>query len=410
MKKITIIASLMLIVGCSSKSSIDSNHSKQAMNDKYIENNLYGKMEKVNNSYIFTKISTAYNNDEPWVNLSTMRPMWNLVHEECITGVVEVTNKRITCKTEDKSLFRDKGVDVSAKRAAGYVIFSALSMGLGAALVPGKVKFNEDEFQNAVNEAKNNFLKLDNVSDSEFRKLLVEYDLEMISFKANYNQLAADYQIKAIPNFKLVDKSELYGERDINYDDHVSLRKNPIKDVNDIQSVDAGSIGSLVDLVKNRNTKSINQLKQLTSKIYIVCSNNKIEGVNYIVQCPGYIDSTQNSFDVNFIVNSIDFEKVVPRNMNFEDEKIKIEFDGYNFYVENKTESYITIDSLSFYHNSKIASSSKIGYELAPLAKSSFFSLNSLSLKKSAIDFPNMTLSEAKGKMQRLPTITRQYL
>ncbi|WP_281649198.1 hypothetical protein [Parendozoicomonas sp. Alg238-R29] len=398
MKRELLIASLMFVTACSTNSPIKSNNSPSVSNSKIFEYDLYGKLEKIDNSYEFTKFSTLFNEYEPWVNLTTMQPMWNVAQEDCTTGLVEITNKSITCQTQDERLFREKGVDLSAKKTAGYVLFTAMSLGVGAALTPGAVKFNEDSYQNAVNEAKNKLLDIDKITDFSYKQILEEYNSEMLSLKTNYNETVTAYKANIKPTFKLTDKSGLFGKRNINYNNHVSITKNKTFSFESIQPVSANSLDALLFLTKNRNSDLINGLEKSTSDLNVACVSNKLKNVNYTVQCPSKVKASDKDFNVNFTIHSINYEKVLPKSMIFEDGKVKVTFDGHNFHIQNKTESYITINSLSFYHNSRIASFSKLDYEVSPLAESVFSSLNNLTLNYRAIEFSNITKSKAQKK------------
>lgn len=356
---------------------------------------IYGKLEKKDDGYVFTEFSEGYVASEPWVRLTDMKPMWSTQKEDCLTGIVELTNKKVTCKTEDESLFRTKGADFTVKKTTGYVVLSALSFGLWATMPPGAVEFDQGKYLSSVKEAKKKLIDTYKPLGASYLMYVNEYNAEMIRFNELYENVVSGYKANAVPTINLRDESGLFDKDASTFKNYISVSKNKIPSRNDVDRVDAKTIDNLVLLAENRNSILVKKLREATSTLSVNCNDRGIANVNYTIKCPKKVTSSSIGFVVDVVVESISYRNVLPKYISEEDEFISLLLKDKIFYLSNKTKSYITVDSISFYHNGKIATSSKLGSELAPSSEAKLISMNSLPIDQNAIDFRNLTKAGA---------------
>ncbi|PIE40634.1 MAG: hypothetical protein CSA49_07440 [Gammaproteobacteria bacterium] len=387
---------LLSVSGCTTnsqndRSKISTPDSLNSAHDSInLEHKIYGKLEKQGDGYFFTEFSETYRANQPWVRLTDMKPMWDTSKEDCLTGIVEITNKDITCKTGNEKLFRTKGTDFTVKKTAGYVFFSVLSLGAGAPMPPGAVKFNWKKYLSSTKEAKSRLV-------DNHLTLMNEYNAEMSKFNQIYNKVAHNYKNAAnpTPNINLHDKSGLFGNNASAFKNYISVSKNIIPSKDDVGYLQAKTMDNLVLLVKNRNSQILKKLNQATSTLSVTCRNREMADVNYRIKCPKNVASSEAKFKVNVFVDSISYKDVQPKSFRAKDSHIELILKNGLFYLTNKTKSYVTVDSISFYHNGKIATSSRLKSELAPLSESSLTSINSLPIDRRAIEFRNLTKTKA---------------
>ena len=394
MRGIIISFLVVFLGGCAThQQNIDGNNPSQDSNNR--KHFIYGKLENNSEGYAFTQFSESYVKAEPWVRLPDMKPMWNTQKEDCLTGIVEITNKDVTCKTGDERLFRTKGTDFTAKKTTGYVFLSALSFGLWATMPPGAVEFDRNDYQSSVKEAEKKLIDAYKTFGQGYLKYLNEYDNDMRDFNELYDNIVSGYKSNVIPKINIRDDSGIFDGDASSFRNKISVSKNNIISRNGFDRVEAKTIDNLVLLAKDRNSTATEKLRTATSALSVTCNNRKFSNFNYIIKCPEVVDSSSTEFRVDVVIESFSYRNVLPKYISEEDEFVSLILKDGGFYLTNKTKSYITVDSLSFYHNGKIATSSKIGGELAPLSEAQLVSLNRLPVDQNAIAFNNVTKADA---------------
>jgi len=260
---------------------------------------------------------------------------------------------------------------------------------------PGAVEFDQGKYLSSVKEAEKKLIDTyENVGQS-YLMYLDEYNTEMTRFDGLYEKIVSGYKANVAPKINLRDDSGLFNNDASAFKSNISVVKNRLLSRSGVDRVEANTIDSLILLAKNRNSITAGKLRKAATTLSVTCENRNFANVNYTIKCPEEVNSSATEFGVDVVIESISYRNVLPKYISEEDEFVGLIFKDGKFYLKNKTKNYITVDSISFYHNDKIASSSKIGLELAPLSESKLISLNSLPLDKNAIAFSNVTKASA---------------
>jgi hypothetical protein len=386
----------MLLGGCATQHQHDQNSDQNPSLPAYL---VYGKLEETAEGYIFTEFSEGFTQTEPWVRLADMKPMWNTEQEDCDTGLAEMVDEfsKFTCKTEDKSLFRDKAVHFTVGKTATYMLVSAFTMGLSATMPPAAVKFDKDKYQSAVNQAEESLIVTFSPLSESYRQYLENYSTDMVQFDQQYEEIVSSYsRAKAVPNIDLVDESGLFdgNASDFKYD--VTISGNSLIPRGDIEQISAITLYDFIESAQKRSKDSIEVLRKATATLVVTCENRSLAHyLSYTVSCEEEVDSSSTDFEVRVVIKSISYKDVMPDYIFEEDENVSLIFKKGRFHLTNKSDSYITVDSLSFYHNGKIATSSDREFEFAPQSEAELMPMAKLPLHKSSIEFPNTTKTSA---------------
>lgn len=397
MYRLLIVLFLLLLAGCVSEPYSQNSALPDRSADKY-QYQLYGKLEERNGRYLFTQFSEEYDRHSPWVRLSDMRPMWNVHTEDCLSGV-DVAGLKRQCKSQNPDLFRVKQTDFTAKKSAGYVVLTAFTLGFGAASPPAAVKFDEENFIAAVNEATREMNGILRPFDYIYPKILSDYDEEKINFDKIYRDLVSGYKPQAKPRIRLNDLSGLSNKRAEDFVNHISIKPNTVMSLKDIKALKANELSNLLFLVRNQNSKALTMLQKQVTFFNVHCDKKIVLKIEYQLDCPQRVSANAQYFDVQVDIKSVTYDNVLPKYLVTEDEFLSVQLKGGKFVFSNKSSSYITIDSLSFYHNGKIANTSNLKYELAPgsqTTQAGSIGISSINLDKHAIQFRNITEEFAK--------------
>lgn len=395
MKKITILLMICVIslTGCTTNTTSNI----QVKGSQELKHHLYGKLEANNDSYIFTEFSEHYNNNEPWVRLTDFQPMWNIGKESCLTGIVELTNRSATCQSESLKLFREKGTDFTVKRTSGYILLSVFSLGLWATMPPGSVEFNHGKYLKAVEQANRKLHETSNGNNSEHEALLLKYDEAMSNFERSYKIISSEYQKKsAQPLISMNDQSGLFKGTSDTFQKFISVKRNNIIELE--TNLQSSSLENLVFITENRNQKAINELIKKSENFFVNCKGNSLKGVKYTLKCPQTVLSSESKFTVEAVIHSIDYKRVIPNNFNESDQNLTINMRSGIINIVNKTDNFVSIDSLSFYHNGNIASEYKMNYELPPGSEKDILSINSMPIVWKFLSFYDVTRNSANIK------------
>jgi hypothetical protein len=381
--------------GCATNHQSD-NAWRDSVDLKYA---IYGKLEKQDDGYHFTEFSEGYVETQPWVRLTDMKPMWNTQKEDCVTGIPELTSKDVTCKTHDEKFFRSKGTDFTVKKTVGWAVFSALSLGVAAAMPPAAVEFNQREYLSAVREATNKLNSVYEPLGQNYLAYLNEYNAEMTSLYELYEKVESDYIEKDIPIptpvVNLRDESGLFGGNVSGFKKRIAISKNAIPSKDNFDDVGSSAIDDLVSLTRDRNSIIASKLRNAESTLWITCSDRWFARVHYTITCPKKVNISSAEFEVDVVVESMSYRNILPKSISEEDESIRVVLRDEMFYLQNKTSSFITVDSISFYHNGKIATVHKLEGEWAPSSEGKLISLSRFPIATEAIGFSNITKSIA---------------
>ena len=396
MIRIFFFVTLMLLGGCATQHQHDQNSDQNLSLPPYL---VYGRLEETAEGYMFTEFSEGFTQAEPWVRLADMKPMWNTEQEDCLAGPVKITNPdhENICKTQNASLFRDKAMDFNAKKAMGYLVFSTFSLGIGAALVPAVVKFDKGKYQSAVNEAEKSLIETFKPLSESYRQYLANYSTDMVQFDQQYEEIVSSYYLaNVVPNIDLLDESGLFDGHASDFKYDVKTSGNSLIPRSDIEQISATTLYDFIESAQKRSLDSIEALRKATATLVVTCENRNLAYyLSYKVSCEEEVDSSRTDFDVKVVIKSISYKDVMPDYIFEEDENVSLVFKKDRFYLTNKSDSYITVDSLSFYHNGSIATSSDRDFEFAPQSEAELMPIAKLPLDKSSIEFANITRTSA---------------
>lgn len=396
MIRIFFFVTFMLLGGCATQHQHDQNSDQNLSLPAYL---VYGKLEETAEGYMFTEFSEGFTQTEPWVRLADMKPMWNTEQEDCSTGLADIPSEddTLTCKTEDETLFRDKVVDFTVGKTAKYLFGSAISYGLIATMPPAAVKFDEDKYQSAVNEAEKSLIETFKPLSESYRQYLENYSTDMVQFDQQYEEIVSSYyRANVVPNIDLLDESGLFDGHASDFKYDVKTSGNSLILRRDIEQISATTLYDFIESAQKRSLDSIEALRKATATLVVTCGNRNLAYyLSYKVSCEEEVDSSRTDFDVKVVIKSISYKDVMPDYIFEEDENVSLVFKKDRFYLTNKSDSYITVDSLSFYHNGSIATSSDRDFEFAPQSEAELMPIAKLPLDKSSIEFANITRTSA---------------
>ncbi|MCB5161259.1 hypothetical protein [Marinomonas algarum] len=384
------------LAGCSTKAPLKTQIKE---NPQELEHHLYAKLEADNDSYAFTEFSEVYNATEPWVRLTDLAPMWDTKKEECVTGIVEYTNKQITCDSDNTKLFREKGTDFTLGKSTSYAALSVLSLGVWATMPPAAVEFDRDKYIQAVGEANRKLYEAHKSRGMDHEKLLTKYDNAVRNFEKSYKSISSNYEAKTpIPIVSMSDESGLFKGTNDTFNKLISVKRNDILTLDSFAKVSGNSLNGLLSLAEQRNQKAINELLETTRTFLVNCKSDSLYRINYTLDCPQSILSSKDKFAVSAIVHSIDYKKVMPNDFDLGEEEVILSMRSKKINAINNTDNYIGLNSLSFYYNGKIVNKHEMNLELPPGSKNYVIDIDSMPIDWDNISFSNVDKDLANSK------------
>lgn len=397
MKKIALLAAAIAITGCASGPSKQAQLEERSAVQLDITHHLYGKLDSVSGDYRFTQFSEQPGEgEEAWVRLSDLEPTWPTEKENCLTGLVENTNDQITCKTANEAQFREKSVDFTPKKTAAYVTLSALTFGVWSVMPPGAVEFNAEAYNEAVTKAKQNLLKEEGLSEPEYTKLLEQYDQLVKSFQDEYEKIRTAYsRFKPTPNIRLNDQSGLYKGKADAFKRVVSLSHNTLPIPANRSPSSSNQLSQLVVTAKTSMDDFLGLVAKQSSEVNVTCRNDSFNGINYRISCPDSVDQGTEEFVADITIESMSYDNVAPKELRLSDQAVDVILANGGITVANKTQHYISVDSISYYYNGRVVSQS-LSEEIAPLSSRRVLNVSDLPIEKQRLAFRDVTKTEAQ--------------
>tara|TARA_R110001583_G_scaffold160246_1_gene312158 strand:- start:95 stop:1378 length:1284 start_codon:yes stop_codon:yes gene_type:complete len=386
---------LLAASGCATNNTID----QAAVNNLdaiKIVNPVYAKLKKTDSGYVFSEFSETYISGKPWVRLLDKKPMWNTKQEDCLGGLAKDS---LQCKSEDAELFRIKSIDLGdGAKATGYVAMSALSMGLWATMPPTAVKFDRDEYERAALQATLDLEEKTNASGTSLDSLYSNYENLMMDFYNKYESLVSNYTSDVSTLIEINDRSGLFRGVASGFNRNVIISKNQIPLAEGRGSLSSPELILLLSDSKSRNLKFIEELTNLTSNLKIRCNTNGFEYLEFDIKCPAELSSRIKNLKIPVTIHSVSFDNVMPKFISVVDDNVTVELVNGLVKAKNKSSKFLTIDSLSFYHNGKIATLAELNREFSPESESEITYIKSAPISKEAISFKKLTAAIAGSK------------
>lgn len=389
LKLIYVLNLALLATGCTSN-KINQNK-LNSLNYTVYKQPIYGLLKKSENGYQFVKFKSnspeAYT--EPWVDIFTARPMWNTNSQRCGKGLIKDRKESVSDCSEiaKEELFLESKFDKGD--AVIRVLGAPLTMGLTLTGASFDVTFNNDEYTNAYNNAikriDENLLKSIN---NELTSLINEYE----NRQSRYNSISVDNGFK----IRISDQSGLFSNQ-FNVNNLVTLHKNELSKVT---PVTASDLTGLLTAVQEQHTRLKHEWEAQDAVVDITCHQGPMANVSFTIQCPSKsaLNEGQIIGTAELNVKSVNYYKVLPKNYKSYDDVIYLSFDGQNISLSNKSDKFVTIDSIAFYYNGKIANRYKLGLELSPnssLVKNDELHLTDFPIDWSILSYANTTKNKA---------------
>jgi len=387
------------LAGCASNSPQDLRIGKALE----LTHHIYGKLENTDAGFRFTSFSDGYSSSGAWVRMSDFRPMWKTGRELCRLGFPLVGE---ACNTGDKELFRDEGLNFTIGSTVGYIIVSAFTFGVGALSPPGEVVFNWDHYLDAIDEASKKLKGETKEGANRYEKTLVLFDSVMDAYESSFDRITREYDKKPpAPEVTLIDKSGLYKGTSEYFRKLIVVERNIITKSDALTGKYIDSLDNLVKIANERNQAAINNLIQKTSFFMVRCDKagylgdaNYLGNAKYSLSCPSKVSSENSRFKAEAIVHSINYRKLFPVSFQAVDKNITLTSVDGAINIANKTDSFVTIESMSFYHNGKVATLHKMSIELPPGSEKVITRISALPIVWDRISFLDVTKMEASRK------------
>jgi hypothetical protein len=350
---------------------------------------VYANLVERDGKYVLESYSLTLGQvkDVPRVRVNDGMPMWDTSTEKsCLIGIM---GGNTHCKTRDDALFRTFHVAVVSTG------FSALlTMGIGLAAPIGDVEFDREDFKKAYKSA------IKNSSNIKEEIELIDKDIHQV--EEEYKRISDVYNSakgKLDVSFQVNDKSELYdGSVDFSY--FVKNDKPLIKDDDKIQSISANSLEELRDKINAVVQGEISTWRKQSETFHLTCLNKKVGSYatyRFYFTCPQSVSVQEKNILIPVTIVSKDVGPVLPRNIAMQDKVIKVFFDGDELKVINNANSYISIESVSFYYGGKIAAISNLHIELPPSSEKRIKEVNDFPVTWGILRFPRTTKQKLKG-------------
>ena len=365
LKKMIGISLILLISACSTTptSSTKTNDLSQPKRSQSAEltTDVYAKLTKSANGYEFRDFSLNQVQQPLWVNLRTGALSWNASEvRECQIGLLIKDTSRNHCdNVEGESGFYESSLDHGGN--AGRVVAAFFTLGLTLTGVSYEVEFDEDAFREAYDAA---FNKLDING-------LNQAILTINKAKANLEREAYNYQkavanANSFPQLTIIDRSGLY-DKSIHPSKLVRYKANRFEPSAPYRK---DSIDQFIEAANAYEAEVNKGIGEMFSVAIVECQSRVNTGFNLINSCPKTLPVREGKVagDLKFTVQSKRVDRVMPKYFASEDDQISIDFDGHSIGFSNLTNKFVTIESIAFYHDGKIAQRDRMNLEFAPNA------------------------------------------
>ncbi len=381
-KKITtVLAISIFLFGCSGSPSRESYSYR---NDIQPGNDLYALLEKTDDGYRFTRFSTTFVKNEPWIRVNDGKPMWNnRISSPCSKGLVAFPQK---CEYEDESRFISFSTNLGRS-----TLTTLLTGGFGLIFVPmGEVAFDNEAYTDALEEAGG--LSQFDAYMSDYEKAISDRYQTYKQVKDRYNTIIASLSKEVV----IADKSGLLTDKKF-LNQRVSVSENRL---NNPSHITVENVSALISAIQEDHQKLSKEWNKYTSYVNVRCRHSSpYNGFHFTLDCPNkaVINNGKLIINAKAVVTSKDFEHLIPNQLNASDDAISINLNGNAISMTNSTSNFITIDSISFYYNGNISTVNQLNRELPPESDVNVFRLSSLQIDWSKLNFKEVTRNTASS-------------
>ncbi|HQL00314.1 MAG TPA: tetratricopeptide repeat protein [Smithellaceae bacterium] len=341
-------------------SSGPSNDFYQSLTTIKFSEPLYARLQKSDNGYAFVRFRMGHqpSKNEPWVNLMNAKPIWDTNKISCGKGLAGgVPNCSDIAVAEE--MFQE--LDIDGRNLVARTVGAVFTLGTSLTGVEFKRTFKEELYKDAYEEA---LSKID-------KEVLINIANEMDSLKSKYDDLTHIYNY-AVANPKIdvivKDHSGLYNDS-LNFTKMVHIKKN---EVSQLLQLEADSADDMLSMLIKSSQELKNRWQSKMAEAQVICiADNSENQFNYRLNCPEkyYIKTGELQGSIFVDIDSRNFRNIMPNTITAQDKVLKLSFDGNKIGLSNKSEYFITIQSVAFYYNNKIGHRSNLAVELPPFSE-----------------------------------------
>ncbi|WP_144820433.1 hypothetical protein [Marinobacter piscensis] len=370
MKKAIFAGTLALTLsGCATQSSVSQQAASAPLNEEH-SGSIYAKLEKSDSGYAFTQFTVGHvPGSGPWVSLLNDRPMWDTSPEQCLKGIAK---PELKCQTANSSLFREE-TSMTGGQATHWAFLSSLTFGLWLTMPPGRVAFDQEQFEQSYNEAYQQFAK-----DIEFNPKNLIAEARLNTSRLEEMKESVDYNIKVSNNTGFSFGSPSARDLALTIDYKESKRT---------VYPSAAALYTHLDNISRAATSREN----LQDIFEVDCS----KGIGYShfkldIDCGEltyHISTDQMVAPVNLQVTGKKDFYLYPRNLVAKDNAMEVEVNGRYVTFKNRSSSFATLKNLSFYNGTSIYTKTWNTREALPPQSESRYSLDRLISEKNKVRY-----------------------
>lgn len=384
-----LLITLMLLSACS------SHQAKEQFN---FLPDISAKLQKTDDGYKFIEFSAGRHSrfGEPWVHLKTGQPLWSASDTHCNMGWMNVKHAPECENVVDESLFIESEFDATDQFAR--VIAATFTFGLSLTGSTQEVAFNKEDYDEAYSDAMRglNEAALREV-DSLYAKLKEKqrHYSNIYSFSANSTR-SKDLQ------FEVTDLSGFYNNQ-INFTKNVSIKKNKLRP---IPQIDSKSLPELIDNIVATTQKLDDDWKRSSSSVRASCRASSEKNFDFHLLCPYNLKVSDGKVvgTIPVTVTGMSADRLIVETFSISDENIALRLKGSKIGLSNKTDKFISIESISFYYGDLISTPANLLVELSPHAK--LLEKNKIDLHRDfTIDWKELKYEKLTKKRSQSETI-----
>lgn len=386
MKYFTLVFCFVLLIlsSCASKPQV------QKVPPVQLKNPIYGLLLKQEGKYKFVKFSNYVdrNTSEPWVDLKTNLPSWRHAESGCTIGTFKGAE---TCQDLPPELFMTRSVDVKSQTVR--VLLAPVFLGTSLGGMNFNQSFKVSEYSQALIEA------LAGLNISELQSA----DAALSKSSADKNIILKQYdnalRDKSTISFNITDKTGVY-KNNLNLSEFVRFPAVVSKCENKSQ---ANSSSDLIRAFTASGMEYLSCLRNEYAQASPKCPESEAKDwITFTMNCPKSFAITGERIQgsANVTINSIAKMRVLPRNFEFQDNALKVKFNGSTIGFSNLTAKFIQIDNVAFYYSSKVAIQTQ-NIQMAPL--SSLLPENELYINRFPIDWSLLSFNNVTRSTAQIP-------
>ncbi len=356
---------------------------------------LYSKINRNASGLRFLSIEERPGGEyTPYIRLNDLRPMFSTKSVTCVTGELGKINKNLGERCLPNPLiYREKtvnGGDFVLTGVGNVLTLGGLAGPKGKPLGVGRYSYTS--FFDYENYQKD-IMALDQVADS--CQLISLYDEKKKSFQSQISHYKSD---KDSISIKLVvdDRSGFYSGSGEEFLPKINITTNDINNFSALNISDSTENNYL-----NRLEIAIEDfLDTEKRKFYynVKCQNGMLNGFNYQFDCKDRIDAGMftDSYLAKVKIYSKKFTKCIP-DYYFSDKNISGNINRHQFNIENNTEFFVTVESLSIYYRDTIFTSKDVFLELPPNSQKNNLYLSFFEELLNFAQFSNLIKDDAEN-------------